>query len=741
MMRKTFGAALAAAALTATCSFGQVDRWLDQPTGWSYLYSATSAQIAALGASQRVFNIERVGSNAYDVVAVTNSGSYQVSGMQIHYGQTAASLGNLLESSNRRLIDLEPYANGSVENFVAITVPNTGATAAGWGWLYRATPQQIADWIGNANPPLRLLDLDVYELNGQQYYSAVAVNNTGSNNQGWWYYFARTAGEVTSLLTENQARLVDVEVHRQPGVGVPALYTVLMVADNPGSGWWYPALTQAEIGSLLEQNGARLTCIERYTNALNQTRFAVAMVDNTTPETRRIRDAIRENIPSGDFGFKAKQVGGPTIASLNENFQFEPASMIKILHAARAMRGVELGNETLGSLVTLNVDTFGNSSCPVATTTTFPSLETTIRQVMRNSSNEHTEALRRRYTTNGLMQFATTYGLAGTSLNHTIGCLCSEWPDFNTFTARDAVALYEQLADGTILDDFNKETLFDLMLNYPEHGDAVLTGIINQEAASTNLTSAEILAFRNAVDAAWKGGSYNCTFSPNPTRRWRTEGGWARLPFKTSGPLYLRFDREYATAVFLNDSTSSDTVAGRIYDYTWELLRGPIRDALASWDAACNTDSFLSHPADATEPAGGTAEFAAGLFFAPGPRTYRWQKFVSGSWVNVDNNDRISGATTAQLRIDDLGPADAGYYRLRITKECGTINSNAAALTVTDACPADFDGNGQLNFFDFAGFMSAYNTQQASADLASPFGVWNFFDVSAFISLYNAGCP
>jgi hypothetical protein len=56
-------------------------------------------------------------------------------------------------------------------------------------------------------------------------------------------------------------------------------------------------------------------------------------------------------------------------------------------------------------------------------------------------------------------------------------------------------------------------------------------------------------------------------------------------------------------------------------------------------------------------------------------------------------------------------------------------------------CPADFNADGQLNFFDLARFAQAFAAGDPSADIAEPFGVWNFFDVSAYVGLFNAGCP
>lgn len=58
-----------------------------------------------------------------------------------------------------------------------------------------------------------------------------------------------------------------------------------------------------------------------------------------------------------------------------------------------------------------------------------------------------------------------------------------------------------------------------------------------------------------------------------------------------------------------------------------------------------------------------------------------------------------------------------------------------------EPCLADFNNDGNVNFFDISTFITAYNAQNPSADIAAPFGTFNFFDIAAFISAYNAGCP
>lgn len=55
-------------------------------------------------------------------------------------------------------------------------------------------------------------------------------------------------------------------------------------------------------------------------------------------------------------------------------------------------------------------------------------------------------------------------------------------------------------------------------------------------------------------------------------------------------------------------------------------------------------------------------------------------------------------------------------------------------------CPADFTGDGQLNFFDFAAFVAAFQAQDPAADFNND-GLLNFFDFPAFINAFDAGCP
>ena len=56
------------------------------------------------------------------------------------------------------------------------------------------------------------------------------------------------------------------------------------------------------------------------------------------------------------------------------------------------------------------------------------------------------------------------------------------------------------------------------------------------------------------------------------------------------------------------------------------------------------------------------------------------------------------------------------------------------------SCPADFTGDGGLNFFDFVSFLDAFNAGDPAADFNGD-GVLNFFDFPEYINAFNAGCP
>jgi hypothetical protein len=70
----------------------------------------------------------------------------------------------------------------------------------------------------------------------------------------------------------------------------------------------------------------------------------------------------------------------------------------------------------------------------------------------------------------------------------------------------------------------------------------------------------------------------------------------------------------------------------------------------------------------------------------------------------------------------------------------GTVDMGPYEYQGPQPCPADFTGEGSLNFLDVSAFLSAFGNQDPSADFTGE-GQFNFLDVSAFLSAFGAGCP
>ena len=121
--------------------------------------------------------------------------------------------------------------------------------------------------------------------------------------------------------------------------------------------------------------------------------------------------------------------------------------------------------------------------------------------------------------------------------------------------------------------------------------------------------------------------------------------------------------------------------------------------------------------------------------------------------IDASDNTRIPADTPDfdnDLDVLELLPLDF-LGNPRSVDDPDTTDSGSGAAPMADigaieyqpesvACVADFTGDGQLDFFDVSGFLTAYQGEDSQADLNDD-GLFNFFDVSVFLSAYGAGCP
>lgn len=107
------------------------------------------------------------------------------------------------------------------------------------------------------------------------------------------------------------------------------------------------------------QHGARVFDIDTYVVSGTR-RYDALMIDNVNAETRRLTDLIApaytdaNGLPTANFGFYLKRVGGSQSTGLRTGLQFEPASAIKAVHNLTAMRSVRNGESLTASFTYYN---------------------------------------------------------------------------------------------------------------------------------------------------------------------------------------------------------------------------------------------------------------------------------------------------------------------------------------------------------------------------------------------------
>jgi hypothetical protein len=573
-------ASVPAAALIAAGGFaGQVSaQQLDDderstPTGWYWYYGVSPDFLADLaGDGNRITDLEVDSVNPLRLNAclVRNIGEYAKSWWW-YYGITAAQVVSFCSSNNARLIDIQPYDDGSGNTrFACVMISNTGDDAAGWGWHYNTTTTVIGNYV--ANNPVRIIDFDRYTINGSSYHSAIYIANSGDHARSWWWYYNVSPAQISGFINSNAAMLTEIE---PVGNGN---YDVVM-QRRPGGNphwWWYYGVSGSFVSDAIDQNGARLIDLKRLSNGT----LAVIMVNNSNAVTTRIGDILRVGT-DGDSGCYLKQVNGPVLAALQPDQVFEPASMIKVLHHTHAMLRVQAGAIGLGTNV--NVFTDMSGSCPLDSGPVSEDLQVALRLMMENSDNNRTQAMRVLFGEANINATAAALGMASTGIHHRIGCgggADGAVADPNMLTLRDAGRLYEEVATG-LLTPANRDTFYNLMIDSQENGmPGTLSTIIDQEAASVGLTPAQETTFRSLVRTANKGGSYGLS-SGGPLYYHQTRGGWVRLPFKSGCAVAPREFSHGSFVNFASNNTNASTAASTAF---WEILREQVRAAMETWD-------------------------------------------------------------------------------------------------------------------------------------------------------------
>jgi hypothetical protein len=572
------------------------------PTGWWWYVGITPAQVSSFLSANNArlvsIQVESASPLLFTVAMVSNTGSY-AKGWYWFYGLTGDQLSQQITNLNARIIDLDVYDSGTgAPTFAAILLPNTGVDAKTWWWYFGATTDQISTLLTQNNA--RLIDLHQYKIgSGPTQYAAVMISNTGADASAWWWYFGISASQVSSFLQQNNAFLINLE----PTDSTGSAFNVIMLPTPPGLlWWWYFGVDINTVTDRWSQNGARILDVKSYFSG--GSRFqTVIMVNNSNAETSRVGQLLRNGTPA-ETGLYLKQVDGPVLANLQENFQYDPASSIKILVALHLMKQVDLGNKSLTQTVNTYAPNPDGSSCPVNTTVTgTETIGSALTAMLENSDNVRTRMFIDMFGFAAINATAQSLGMTSTNLTIYPGCGIT-----NQMTLSDVAKIYEGIADGNLLTSASVATLYAHMPAAAGDFTHVLSNVnpmIDQEAASIGgLSASQIASFKSALQLHYKAGSDTwCTPS---CLEYRAISGTADIPICDGTS---RFSQSYVWGIFIHGGPNP-AVDNTFGADDAEPLREPIHAALAGW-APCSVVTAV--PA---VPPYGLIALAAGLLVA-----------------------------------------------------------------------------------------------------------------------------
>lgn len=263
---------------SATLALAADDNENSTPTAW-WIYTGQSVNDinnTLRNDNARIIDItaDNTSFSSFTVTYVQNTGSYAKQWWW-YYGVDAATLTQNLRTNNARLISLKAYDTGGGNiRFVAAMVANTGADAKTWWWYYGESPAALGN-LANSNNA-RLTTLQSYTSNGQTYYAAIMISNSGADAKAWWWYYNVSPQAISSDITANRSRLLDITPAGNGNFNV----TMESCANGCPAWWWYYGLTAGQVLTEAQNNGARAIAFQPYPGCGGSC-FATVLISNT----------------------------------------------------------------------------------------------------------------------------------------------------------------------------------------------------------------------------------------------------------------------------------------------------------------------------------------------------------------------------------------------------------------------------------------------------------------------------
>jgi len=179
-------------------------------------------------------------------------------------------------SNGFRLIDLEYVGTSSGQPlFDASFVQNIGNYQSGYWWYYGLTAATLSSTLSSNQA--RLVDLEPYQTSQGLRFACIMVPNTGSNGTAWWWYYGASISQLSAQINANNARIVDLQPYTYNGQTSYAAVMIHNTGANYRPWWWYVNVTPAQLNIYLASNNARIYDLEPRSNG----NFDVVMTRQT----------------------------------------------------------------------------------------------------------------------------------------------------------------------------------------------------------------------------------------------------------------------------------------------------------------------------------------------------------------------------------------------------------------------------------------------------------------------------
>ena len=202
----------------------------------------------------------------------TPTGTYWNSGL------SEASI-NTLVGQGWRLTDIQVDTT-SPYTFTVAMVPNSGTYGISTWWYYGLDAATLSTRLSQNSA--RLIDLEVVDNgSGSPRFTCIMVSNTGANAKAWGWLYNTNPTAIGNLVNQGN-RIVDLE---QYVLGTTTYYACVVISNTGADNrawWYYYGISQATLDAQLAANNARIYDLDREGSTYN-----VVMIRQSTQKNWR----------------------------------------------------------------------------------------------------------------------------------------------------------------------------------------------------------------------------------------------------------------------------------------------------------------------------------------------------------------------------------------------------------------------------------------------------------------------